>query len=252
VLLESVTPTTGREFHPTPKQRRIRLVPRGYAKLSSVLTLLLTRHGHTDRSDPEQYLGQHIHASLSERGRRDATALGERLRGARVDRVISSPLHRARETADIIAGYVNASVEVDDRLTELDYGAWEGLTVQEIDEEFPGERELYDADPSIHRVGGGESGLAVAARVGDFMESLVGWWEDAAAERTCLIVGHSSLNRVQLAVVMGVPLADYRRRFKQDWASLTVLRWEARAAGPMLLLANDEAHSKGVRGATWD
>src|SRR5687768_18433802 len=52
-------PTTGREFHPTPKQRRIRPVVRGYAKLSSVLTVLLTRHGHTDLSEPEQYLGQH-------------------------------------------------------------------------------------------------------------------------------------------------------------------------------------------------
>jgi probable phosphoglycerate mutase len=219
-----------------------------------VLTVLLTRHGHTDRSDPEQYLGQHIHASLTERGRADAAGLTDRLQGVRLDRIISSPLGRAVETAQILAGRLAAAVEVDERLTELDYGAWEGLTVEEIDRRFPGERELYDADPSIHRVGGGESGLAVAARVGDFMESLVGWWEEEqeAAERTCLLVGHSSLNRILLAVAMGVPLVDYRRRFKQDWVSLTVLRWESRASGPLLMLANDEAHSKGIRGATWD
>jgi probable phosphoglycerate mutase len=216
-----------------------------------VLTVLLTRHGHTDRSEPEQYLGQHVRASLTERGRGDAVALAERLDGLRVDRIISSPLGRAVETAQIIASRIAASVEVDERLTELDYGAWEGLTVEEIDRRFPGERELYDADPSVHRVGGGESGLAVAARVGDFMESLVGRWEQEGADRTCLLVGHSSLNRILLAVLMGVPLADYRRRFKQDWASLTVLRWESRAAGPLLMLANDEAHTKGVRGATW-
>jgi broad specificity phosphatase PhoE len=217
-----------------------------------VLTVLLTRHGHTDRSDPEQYLGQHIRASLTERGREDAGALAERLRGVRIDRIISSPLGRARETAQIIASHTGAPVEIDDRLTELDYGEWEGLTVEEIESTFPGERQLYDADPSIHRVGGGESGLAVAARVGDFMESLIGWWEDVAGSRTCLLVGHSSLNRILLAVVMGVPLADYRRRFKQDWASLTVLRWESRASGPLLMLANDEAHTKGIQGATWD
>ena len=219
-----------------------------------MLTVLLTRHGHTDRSDPEQYLGQHIHASLTERGRADAAGLTDRLQGVRLDRIISSPLGRAVETAQILAGRLAAAVEVDERLTELDYGAWEGLTVEEIDRRFPGERELYDADPSIHRVGGGESGLAVAARVGDFMESLVGWWEEEqeAAERTCLLVGHSSLNRILLAVAMGVPLVDYRRRFKQDWVSLTVLRWESRASGPLLMLANDEAHSKGIRGATWD
>lgn len=217
-----------------------------------MLTVLLTRHGHTDRSDPEQYLGQHIQATLTDRGRSDAAALADRLHGIQVDRVISSPLDRAVDTAQILADRVGASVEIDDRLTELDYGAWEGLTVEEIDRRFPGERDLYEADPSIHRVGGGESGLAVAARVGDFMESLIEWWEDAATDRTCLLVGHSSLNRILLAVVLGVPLADYRRRFKQDWASLTVLRWESRAAGPLLMLANDESHSKGVRGATWD
>jgi broad specificity phosphatase PhoE len=217
-----------------------------------VLTILLTRHGHTDRSDPEQYLGQQVQAALTDRGRNDAEALANRLHGVQVDRIVSSPLSRAVETARIIGERVGAAIEVDERLTELDYGAWEGLTVEEIDRRFPGERDLYDADPSIHRVGGGESGLAVAARVGDFMESLIGWWEQEGADRTCLLVGHSSLNRILLAVVMGVSLADYRRRFKQDWASLTVLRWESRAAGPLLMLANDEAHSKGVQGATWD
>ena len=217
-----------------------------------MLTILLTRHGHTDRSDPEQYLGQHVQATLTERGRNDAEALAGRLEGVHVDRIISSPLSRAVDTARILGRRVRAPIEVDERLTELDYGGWEGLTVEEIDRRFPGERDLYEADPSIHRVGGGESGLAVAARVGDFMESLIGWWEQEGADRTCLLVGHSSLNRILLAVVMGVPLADYRRRFKQDWASLTVLRWESRAAGPLLMLANDEAHSKGIHGATWD
>ena len=217
-----------------------------------MLTVLLTRHGHTDRSEPEQYLGQRVHASLTDRGRRDAAALAERLEGVPIDRVVSSPLGRAVETAQIICGRTGNEVEVDARLTELDYGAWEGLTVEDIDRRFPGERELYEADPSIHEVGGGESGLEVAARIGTFMESLLGWWEREEADRTCLLVGHSSVNRILLAVLMRVPLVDYRRRFKQDWASLTVLRWQSRDDGPMLLLGNDESHSKGSRGATWD
>jgi broad specificity phosphatase PhoE len=66
------------------------------------------------------------------------------------------------------------------------------------------------------------------------------------------VVGHSSVNRVFLAEVMGVPLIDYRRRFQQDWVNLTVLRWDSRESGPLLLLANDLAHVRGVRGITWD
>jgi len=217
-----------------------------------VLTVLLTRHGHTDRSEPEQYLGQRMHATLTERGRRDASRLAERLEGVPIDRIISSPLGRAVETAQILAGRVHVNVETDDRLTELDYGAWEGLTVEEIDLQFPGERDLYSGDPASHPVGGGESGFAVAARVGAFMEELISWGLDDATDRTVILIGHSSLNRVLLASVMGVPLTDYRRRFMQDWASLTVLRWENREDGPMLLLGNDQSHSKGIRGATWD
>jgi broad specificity phosphatase PhoE len=217
-----------------------------------VLTVLLTRHGHTDRSEPEQYLGQRIHATLTARGRHDAEMLAERLEGVPVDRIISSPLGRAVETANILANKVHAAVETDARLTELDYGAWEGLTVELIDERFPGERDLYNHDPASHQVGGGESGYEVAARVADFIEGLLTWGLEAPDDRTCVLVGHSSLNRVLLATVMGMQLNDYRRRFEQDWASLTVLRWASREEGPKLLLANDQAHSKGVSGATWD
>ena len=58
--------------------------------------------------------------------------------------------------------------------------------------------------------------------------------EEAKRERTCLLVGHSSTNRVLLAHLMGVRLADYRRRFVQDWANLTVLQWPDRDVGPTL------------------
>lgn len=216
-----------------------------------MLTVLLTRHGHTDRSEPEQYLGQRVHASLTERGRRDAEALAQRLEGVAVDRIISSPLGRAVETAQILAGRIGSPVETDERLTELDYGEWEGLTVEEIDSRFPGELPIYEANPAIIQVGGGENGLQVAARITSAVDDLLGWWEQQTADLTCVVVGHSSVNRILLAIALGVPLADYRRRFEQDWASLTVLRWYTRDEGPLLLLANDQSHTRGVRGATW-
>lgn len=215
-----------------------------------MLTVILTRHGHTDRSEPEQYLGQRVRAELSERGRGDAQRLAERLSAVRLERVISSPLARAADTAAILARDV--AVETDSRLAELDYGAWEGLTVEEIERRYPQEYELYETDPATHNIGGGESGEDVAHRLSEFISELVEWSAGQADEPTCLLVGHSSVNRVLLALLMDVPLRDYRRRFRSDWASLTVLRWPDRQAGPMLLLANDVAHVQGVGGATWD
>jgi len=216
-----------------------------------VLTILLTRHGHTDRSEPEQYLGQRITATLTERGRRDARALADRLSDVPIQRIVSSPLARALETAHILSDARVQSVEADGRLAELDYGAWEGLTLDQIEQRFPGEYELYDRDPSAHRVGGGESGASVARRIQPLIHELVDWGTQAEAEQICVLVGHSSVNRVLLALVLGVPLVDYRRRFEQDWANLTVLRWPDGRSGPTLLLANDVAHVRGVKGVTW-
>ena len=218
-----------------------------------MLTVLLTRHGHTDRSEPEQYLGQRLPASLTVRGRRDARALSRRLATVPIQRVVSSPLGRAVETARIIATDHGLEAEPDERLTELDYGAWEGHTLDEIERLFPGEYEQYERDPATHHVGGGESGYEVVARLAPLFDELVGWAEQgkAGGERTALVVGHSSVNRIVLAMLLGVGLNDYRRRFDQDWANLTVLRWPDRASGPRLLLSNDQSHAKGIHGITW-
>jgi probable phosphoglycerate mutase len=218
-----------------------------------VLTVLLTRHGHTDRSEPDQYLGQHVKALLTDRGRHDAEALAARLRDVPIDRAISSPLSRAAETAAILVAGHRLELELDDRMLEMDYGAWEGMTVEEVATKLPEEFEQYERDPSQYRVGGGENGAQVARRVSSVIDDLLSWAGSMRGDRTCLLVGHSSVNRVLLATVLGVPLADYRRRFQIDWASLTVLRWpQDPAYGPLLLLANDVAHVRGMTGVTWD
>ena len=226
-----------------------RRIPQGIVR--PVLTILLTRHGHTERSEPEQYLGQTVDTALDERGRASAARLGERLADVRIDRIVASPLTRAAETARIVAR--GRHVDVDPRMAELNYGKWEGLTLEQIDEKYPGERELYDADPASYHVGGAENGRQVAKRLRSLIDELLEWAETGGgAEPCCLLVGHSSVNRVLLAMVMGVELSDYRRRFKQDWANLTVLHWPDRDEGPLLLLANDVSHIRGVHGATWE
>ncbi|MEP7379599.1 MAG: histidine phosphatase family protein [Chloroflexota bacterium] len=219
-----------------------------------MLTVLLTRHGHTDRSEPEQYLGQRLPGALDARGRKDARALARRLATVPIERAITSPLSRAVDTAQLIVRGRGIKVEPDDRLTELDYGAWEGHTLDQINRLFPGEYEQYDRDPATHHVGGGESGYEVVARLAPLFDELVGWAEQTAvdgSERTVLVVGHSSVNRIVLAMLLGVELNDYRRRFDQDWANLTVLRWPDRASGPRLLLSNDQSHARGIKGETW-
>jgi alpha-ribazole phosphatase/probable phosphoglycerate mutase len=216
-----------------------------------VLTLVLTRHGHTDRSEPDQYLGQRIDIPLSTRGRADAERLRDRLAGIPFDRVISSPLHRAAETATIVIP--GQPIETDARLMEADYGDWEGHTLEVLAARDPELRAAWMRDPARLGPPNGETGDAIAARAGAFLRDLAATelpLADGGTERRILAFGHSTLNRILLTVALGVPTIDYRRRFRQDWLNLTVLRLEADGRG-MLVLCNDTAHLRGPGATPW-
>jgi broad specificity phosphatase PhoE len=226
-----------------------------------VLTLVLTRHGLTDRSIPEQHLGQRIDIGLSDEGRTQADALGRRLAGVAFERIVSSPLRRARETAAILAAAAprRPSPEVDGRLMEMDYGAWEGLTYAQIEAGDPAHRARWERDPAASACPGGESGDEVAVRATAFLRDLIAWHDalehsGSPAERPVLAVGHSSFARILVCVATGIPIAEFRRRFSQDQANLTVLRFEhgRGSADARILVLNDTAHLHAAGAIPWD
>lgn len=225
-----------------------------------MLEILITRHGLTTRSTPEQYLGQRLDVPLNAEGRAAAAKLRDRLAGIPLERVISSPLARAVETARIVRP--DATLQTDARITEADYGDWEGHTRTAIRERWPELRMAWEEDPTKVAPPNGESAQQVAARAASFIRSLVEWelaFEARSASptstaepdtRRILVVGHSTFNRVLLTRCIGSPLKDYRRRFRQDWTNLTVLRFVDHQ-GAELTLCNDMAHVRGVTGVTW-
>ena len=241
-----------------------------------MLTLLLTRHGQAAAGDV--MLGGQLDVPLMPQGREEAAALARRLNGVRIDRIVSSPMLRALETAQIVA--TGRPVEVDARLRELDYGRWEGLTYAEIDAHDPELRARWEHDPAATHSPGGESGDDVAARALNFLVDLIGAEEEGAAgtqngrhspdpggsranvseaqaeaegERRVLVVAHGTYNRILLCVALGIPVRDYRRRFIQDRTNLTVLRYERGDTpdGAQLVLANDVGHLRSPGEAPW-
>ena len=94
---------------------------------------------------------------LTARGRAQARAIGRRLTPMSIDRLISSDLGRAMETARIIAGHTGHALEVDSALRERNYGALEGLTVSEIKAGHPQAFKRLLAGDSDYVIPGGES-----------------------------------------------------------------------------------------------
>ncbi len=242
-----------------------------------MLNLLLTRHGMTTAGGGTM-LGGQLDVELSNDGRTEAAALERRLAGVRVDRIISSPMLRALETAQIVAA--GRPVEVEERLREMDYGRWEGLLSAEIDARDPELRARWEHDPAATRTPGGELGEDVAARTRHFLVDLLAAEApptpgegharrspdpggsrpetteaaaEAQGERRVLVVAHGTVNRILLCVALGVPVRDFRRRFLQDQANLTLLRFEAGDTpdGAQLVLANDVAHLRHTGQAPW-
>jgi broad specificity phosphatase PhoE len=103
--------------------------------------LLLARHGNTfGPGDKVVWVGAQEDLPLVASGEAQATALGEALRdsGVKLARLICGPLLRTRRAAEIVATITGfgGTIEIDDRLREIDYGSWGGRSNEEIEQEF--------------------------------------------------------------------------------------------------------------------
>jgi probable phosphoglycerate mutase len=121
----------------------------GWGPTLEATTLVVVRHGVTAFTLEKRFAGV-SDPPLVEQGRLQAKMVAERL-AARGDigLVVSSPLSRCRDTAATIAGVLGVSVEHDDDLRETDFGLWEGLTFETVQERWPRELSMWLADTSI-------------------------------------------------------------------------------------------------------
>ncbi len=181
---------------------------------------ILVRHGETVWHAENRYAGR-ADVALTERGRRQADELGTWAEGQRIDAVYTSPLSRARRTAEPAARALGLELHEDARLLELDFGRGEGLNLAEMREAFPEELAKFVLRPVTDHLPGGNDPrkAARAARV---------LLEEIAAEHPggrVLVVAHNALYRVLLCELLGIGLDEYRRVFPVlDNGTLTEVR----------------------------
>ena len=120
--------------------------------------ITLIRHGESVWNGERRIQGNQDPA-LSDRGRRQADLLAAGLTDRlpkSVAAVYTSPLRRAAETAERVAGAFDLPIVLEPDFREMRLGRWEGMTVAEIQAAFPGTYERWLADPLAHPAPGGE------------------------------------------------------------------------------------------------
>ncbi|MDT3398709.1 bifunctional RNase H/acid phosphatase [Streptomyces sp. B1866] len=209
------------------------------ADLGTPATFVLLRHGETALTPQKRFSGSGGDAdpALSPEGRRQAelTAAALAARGT-VQAVVSSPLLRARQTADAAAARLGLDVRVDEGLRETDFGAWEGLTFAEVRERHPADLNAWLASPKTAPTGGGESFAAVSRRVALSRDKLIARY----AGRTVLVVSHVTPIKTLVRLALGAP-PESLFRMELSAASLSVVQYYADGRTSLRLL-NDTAH----------
>lgn len=190
--------------------------------------LYIGRHGETAWTLSGQHTGR-TDLPLTENGEHQARALGERLRGLSIAKVLTSPSQRAVRTAEL-AGF-GAVAEIVPDLAEWDYGAYEGRRTAEILTERPDWQLFRDGAP------GGESPDQIGARADRVVADI------RAVHGNVLVVSSAHISRVLAACWLGLA-ASGGRYLVLGTASLSILGYEHNLAEPVIRLWNDTSHLK--------
>ncbi len=160
--------------------------------------IILVRHGEADKAKGRA-IGQED-LPLSGAGEKQADALAKSLSSLSIDYLYTSPLKRTRATAAPIEKACNKKAIICPELAEINLGLWDGLSFEQIKNNFPIEYEKRGLDIANYRPPKGESFADLAERVrGKFHEIAV---KDAPT----IIVTHAGVIRVIMHLVLGVPL----------------------------------------------
>jgi len=200
----------------------------------------LARHGETQWAAEDKFNGLGD-IELTERGRAQARGLAARLSDRPIAAVYCSTLRRAIETATIAAKPHGLEPQPHEALRELDFGVWDGMSRQQIIEQYPEEWAARVADPAAVAAPGGETGYAALSRAREALLQIVASCREQEVQEV-LIVAHKAINRLLLGDVLGIAARDYRRLGQQPCA-LNCIEWQD--GEPMVALLNDVCHVGG-------
>ncbi|MDO1605783.1 histidine phosphatase family protein [Lactobacillus sp. YT155] len=167
-----------------------------------MVELYIIRHGETDTNKEKRINGNSTNLPLNEKGRQQAQELHDEFDLSGFDAVISSPLKRAYETAQIVTAGTGLEIKTDDRLREADYGSWDGESEAELSVKYPEvfDKRGYLLPGFIEYAEDAESYEEVYARIDQLVTELSQLGDDKKVALVC----HGFISRAFMKVMVDV------------------------------------------------
>lgn len=200
------------------------------------LRLYLLRHGQTALSRENVFCGCGLDPALTAEGEEMAEEFAVAYAGTEWRAIYASPLQRALQTAQPMATRAGLTVEQDPALVELDYGVWDGRSVEEVDAAHHDDYVRWSADPAWNAPTGGETSMALAQRMTSAVERI----RAAHPDGDVLVVSHKASIRVLLCALLGVDVGRFRYRFGCPVGSVSVVEFGRH--GPLAAAVAERSH----------
>jgi broad specificity phosphatase PhoE len=195
--------------------------------------IYLIRHGETEFNRLGVFRGRY-EVDLNDRGRRQAGQIGEALKDQGIELLLSGPLARAKETAQIIGRTIGVAPAVDEAFNNIALGKWQGVPKAEIKRDYPDLWKLWITEPEGLRIPDGETVEEVRKRSIKGLMKVLGEHQDGLG-----IVTHRSVIKTLAASLLQVK-PPYFWKFYIDNAAYSVFEYGAN--GFTLLAWNANAH----------
>lgn len=176
--------------------------------------VILVRHGESSYNVEKRAQGHCDLSTLTEKGEKMAAQVATALKDLKFDAVYSSPLQRAKRTAEIILDGLDnpPALQTTDDLKEINILLWEGMLFTEVEEKYPEMYAHWHSEP--HKVKMTLPDGSELAPVLDLYEQAERFWRSTLSQhqnQTILIVAHSGINRALINTAIGLEPADYQR-----------------------------------------
>ena len=201
-------------------------------------TLFLVRHGRTGWNKEQIFRG-HKDVPLDDVGREEALLVGERLKGEGIRGIFSSPLSRAKETAEAVAKFHKVEVHVMPGLNDLNFGEWEGLSRQEVEERYPDLYGKWQKTPQKVIFPGGEGLDSVRSRGMEAAKEII----KQHPQEAVALVSHRVVLKVLICALLGLDNSHFWN-IAQDTTAINSFHHHNGTWSCNFL--NDTCHLKGV------